>query len=438
MRSEEWIDRQDRYCVIGAGPSGLAAAKNLLEQGIECDILERHSAIGGIWDIDNPHSTVYDTTYTITSKKVTAYTDFPFSERDPSYLHHRRVLGYLRDYAARFDLIARTRCNAEVTRVERQGECWDVFLASGECLRYQGLIVANGHNWKPKLPNVAGEFRGQSFHSSAYRNPEGLAGKRVLVVGAGNTGCDIAVEASHTAAATHISMRRGYYFVPKFIFGIPADELGQRSQSSLVPLAVVRFFYRLLLRLTVGKPEHYGLPAPDHALLESPPIVNSLLPYYVAHGRVQVRPDMARIDGRHVVFTDGRHETYDVIIHATGYEIVFPFIDRRHLNWKDGRPDFYMMCFHPEYDNFFIAGLTDGTGGHFPTVDLQTRVIAGYIAALRNKAPAAAVLKEKKRNGNIDFSKGIRFIRSSRSLTQFELATFTAHMRRWIRQLSPA
>lgn len=438
MQNEKWIDRRDRYCVIGAGPSGLAAAKNLLRKGIECDILERHSAIGGIWDISNPNSTVYDNTYTITSRKVTGYTDFPVPDDEACYLHHTRVLSYLRDYARRFGLDARVSFNAEVLRLERDGEFWDVHLAGGECRRYQGVIIANGHNWSPKLPAYPGHFSGKTIHSSRYRNPDALKGERVLVIGAGNTGCDIAVETSHVAKETHISMRRGYYFVPKFIFGVPADELGQRSQSSLVPLAVVRFFYRLLLRLTVGKPESYGLPAPDHALLESPPIVNSLLPFYVAHRRVATRPDIERFEGDEVVFSDGRRDRYDTLVYATGYEIVFPFVDRRHLNWKDGRPDFYMMCFHPEYDNFFIAGLTDGTGGHFPTVDLQTQVIAGYIDGMRQHSPAALMLREKKKRGNIDFSKGIRFIRSSRSLTQFELATFTAHMQRWIQQLSMA
>lgn len=399
-----------------------------MQEGVDIDVIERHSEVGGIWDISNPHSTVYDATYTITSRKITAYTDYEFPEDSPTYLHHTKVFSYLKSYAIDKGIYSHIQFSSEVIAVERHNEHWKVTLSSGESRIYGGLIVANGHNWSPKMPEYKGHFSGEILHSSAYKNSKFLDGKRILVVGAGNTGCDIAVEALHYAKAVDISMRRGYYFVPKFVFGMAADELGQNSQSTAVPLRIVRFFYKILLKITMGMPQRFGLPAPDHELLESPPIVNSLLPYYVAHDRVKVKKDIACFDGDKVKFADGTEQAYDTVIFATGFEIVFPFIDKSHLNWKAGKPDFYLMAFHPEYDNFFIAGLTDGTGGHFPTVDLQTQVIAKYISSKRKGTRFASTVDEHKQKGSWDFSKGIRFIDSSRNLTQFEIATFRKHM----------
>ncbi|MCG8673523.1 MAG: NAD(P)-binding domain-containing protein [Pseudomonadales bacterium] len=431
------IDKKDLYCVIGAGPSGLVAAKNLLQRNIPCEIIEKHDDIGGIWNIKNPQSTVYDNTYTITSREITAYTDFPFPEDSGDYIHHTKVLDYLRDYAVKNDLSSIIRFNMEVSKLERQGEFWEV-TCGGTTYLYKGVVVANGHNWYPKYPDYSGDFTGEIIHSSSYKNPDNLKGKDVLVVGAGNTGCDIAVEAAHYAKSTSISMRRGYYFVPKYIFGIPADKLGQNSQSTAIPLSFIRFVYKLLLKLTMGNPQRYGLPKPDHELLESPPIVNNLLPYYVAHKRVNVTKDVDHYKGNTVHFTDGTSKDIDTVIYATGYQIVFPFIDKKYLNWEDGKPNLYLMAFHPEYNNFFVAGLTDGTGGHFPTVDLQTQIIANYLRAKEDGHKFASEIEKRKSNGNWDFSRGIRFIESSRSLTQFELVSFRKHMLGLIGSYSPA
>jgi cation diffusion facilitator CzcD-associated flavoprotein CzcO len=422
------IDKTDRYCVIGAGPSGLVAAKNLQARGIACEIIEKHCDVGGIWDISHAQSTVYENTYTITSKDITAYTDFPFPDGTHDYIHHTKVLAYLKSYARKHNLYAMTLFDTQVNDIQRKDNRWEVACSNGDVYQYQGLVIANGHNWSPKYPSYSGEYTGQSLHSSSYKNPEVLKGKNVLVVGAGNTGCDIAVEAAHFAKSVSISMRRGYYFVPKYIFGIPADKLGQSSQSTWVPLKLVRFVYKLLLKMTMGNPTRYGLPKPDHELLESPPIVNNLLPYYVSHNRVCVEKDIERFEGELVKFKDGSEKYFDVIVYATGYQIVFPFIDKQHLNWKEGKPDLYLMAFHPSYDNLFVAGLTDGTGGHFPTVDLQTQIIANYVKAKREGHEFAADIDKRKSQGNWDFSRGIRFIESSRSLTQFELVSFRKHM----------
>ena len=152
---------------------------------------------------------------------------------------------------------------------------WRVTLTGGETREYGGLVIANGHNWDPKLPAYPGNFDGLSLHSARYKTPDVLAGKRVLVVGGGNSGCDIAVESAQHAAKTFLSLRRGYHYLPKFLRGKPIDVCGERLLSWGLPLWLRRQITRLLVFWTSGLPEHYGLPRPDHRLLETHPIINS-------------------------------------------------------------------------------------------------------------------------------------------------------------------
>lgn len=195
--------------------------------------------------------------------------------------------------------------------------------------------------------------------------PEVLRGKRVLVVGAGNSGCDSAVESAQNAARTFHSVRRGYYYVPKYFLGKPADQIGEVSLQLRVPLPVRRAFYTLLLRMVVGTPQKFGLPRPDHRLFETHPIVNSPMLYYVGHGDIIPKPDVAELRGKQVKFKDGSEEQIEVIVYATGFSIVFPFLDKKHLNWKNDRPNLYLNIFHPEYDNLFVAGLIQPDSGQW-------------------------------------------------------------------------
>ena len=429
-------ETRTKYCVIGAGPSGLAAAKNLLQQGIACEVLEGHSALGGIWNRSNPRSSVYSTTHTITSKSVTAYTGFPLAEELPPYPRHDQIHSYLESFAAAHDVTEVIRFGREVIGVEPEADgSWLVETSDGTVRNYRGLIIANGHNWSPRYPEYPGRFDGDVMHARDYDNPSIFDGKKVLVVGAGNSGCDIAVDAARHADTVLISMRRGYYFVPKFVFGRPVDQVGQSTQSTRLPISLVRLGYRALLRVAFGSPTDYGLPKPDHRLLETPPIVNSLLPYYVAHGRVAPRPDIAKLDGEKVEFADGRIDAVDVIVYATGYRFEVPFIDTTHLGWRDERPDLFMMAMSRQHDNLFVAGLTDGTGGHFPTVDLQTKVIAKFIAGLDAGSPSARQLAVRKTTDRPDATGGITFIDSPRSLTQFELNTYVRQLGRLLATL---
>jgi hypothetical protein len=433
------VDKTDQICVIGAGSSGLAAAKNLVEHGFTVEVLEREDDLGGNWNYDKPNARVYRSTHMISSKRCTEYCDFPMPREFPEFPHHTQVLNYLRSYAAHFRLEPLISYRTPVARLEpfEQGRCWDVTPEGGPTRRYAAVVIANGHNWSPKWPSYPGRFTGEVMHSAHYKTPDVLAGKRVLIVGAGNSGCDLAVEAAQNARQTFHSTRRGYHYIPKYLFGRPVDRIGDKLHRLRLPLAVRRAIIGIILKCLVGSPHRCGLRRPDHKLFETHPIINSLLLYYVSHGDMTPKPDILRFQENQVHFEDGSCETIDFIVYATGYNIVFPFIDRKFLNWQDGRPRLYLNVFHPHYDNLFVVGMIQPDSGQFGLIDWQARVVASFLTALENGSPAAEKLRQRKRQPEETFGSGIRYKDSSRHHLQVEHWSYRLALEKLVHELHP-
>ncbi len=397
---EDVIDLSNRFCIIGAGPSGLAAIKNFQAAGIPCDCYEQQDDLGGNWYYGSPHSSVYASTHLISSKRLTEFSDFRMPREYPHYPSHQQALDYLHDYAETFGLRAKIRFQHRVERITRCGDVWHVRLA-GEprSLVYRGVVVANGHHWDPCWPRWQGDFSGEIIHSHQYRDPRRLAGKRVLIVGAGNSGCDIAVESARHAKTTWLSLRRGYYFLPKYLFGAPLDRCGQTLRRWRLPRVIERWVARFCLAIAVGPPERYGLPQPDHGLFQSHPIVNSHLPQCVAHGLVQVCRDIDYLDGHHVVFQDGQCVEIDLIVCATGYRLTFPFLDDVDLGWNGAGPQLFLNSFHPQRENLFFCGLVQPNGGIWILSDLQSQLMAHYVRAQDENLVCAGWFQEIIANG---------------------------------------
>lgn len=455
------IDLQDRVCIVGAGSSGLAAAKNLRALGLQVDVLEREADLGGNWNYRSPAARVYRSTHMISSKPFTQYPDFPMPKEFPDYPHHAQVLQYLRSYAEHFGLLECIQFGTGVVRIEPVDEesdhtatnghrslgpyassrpRWLVTTSDGSRRLYGAVVIANGHHRCPKWPTWQGTFHGQMLHSAEYKTPDIFQGRRVLVVGAGNSGCDIAVEAAQNAQATFQSFRRGYYFIPKYLLGAPADQGGDFLHRLRLPLWVRRKLTHLLLRLSVGRPEQYGLPRPDHQLFETHPIVNTLLLYYVRHGDIRPKPDIARLDGDWVQFVDGTREQIDVIVCATGYRLVFPFIDHKWLNWFDGRPQLYRNVFHPRCDTLFVAGMIQPDSGIFSLIHWQTRAIGLFLKSLREGTQAAPMLQRLKATQATaeDLGSGIHYTASERHSIEIEHWSYMKRMKALVRQLAEA
>jgi thioredoxin reductase len=392
-------DRGDTVCVVGAGASGLAAVKNLKEHGFAVDCYERETGVGGAWNWRHDRSPVYASTHLISSKPFTQYPDFPMPDSWPDYPHHSQLLSYLERYADHFDLRSHIWFGTEVARVEPvDGQRWDVTTRSTggygpeRIQRYAAVVVANGHNWSPKMPAYEGidDFRGHVIHASAYKDATQLRGKRVLVVGAGNTGCDIAVEAAQQAAKCWHSTRRGYWYAPKYVMGRPADQVNDAVLALRVPLRLRQWLFHRTLKMTVGDLTRFGLPRPDHKVYETHPIANSQLVYYVGHGAITPVPDIARFRPHSVEFTNGEQIEPDLVVLATGYLPQFEFLAPDVLGDDgSGRPVLYLNAFPRRYPSLAVAGLLQPDSGMFTMVHWQTVAIARWLR-LREAAPEKA------------------------------------------------
>jgi cation diffusion facilitator CzcD-associated flavoprotein CzcO len=406
------------YAVIGAGPSGLAAARNLQRRGIPWTGYELGHDVGGLWDIDGPRSTVYESAHLISSKRTTEFAEFPMAESVADYPSHRELLAYFRDFADHFGLREGFEFGAEVVRAQPTGEpadgAWSVTVrtAAGErTTRHAGVVVANGTLSEPSIPTFAGSFDGEVLHTSRYKSASAFAGKRVLIIGAGNSGCDIAVDAVHHAASVDISVRRGYYFVPKYLFGKPADTL---NQGRPLPPRVKQAIDSRLLKVFTGDPVKFGFPAPDYKIYESHPIVNTLILHHLGHGDIRVRRDVERFDGDGVVFTDGERGAYDVVVLATGYRLHYPFLDPTLLGWTGdgtkGAPDLYLNVFSKADPNLFVVGMIEATGIGWQGRYEQAELVAAYVGA-RGAAPALAADFESRVHGpRPDLSGGYKYL----------------------------
>lgn len=393
-------DRGEKVCVIGAGASGLLAVKNLIEHGFDVDCYERETGVGGIWNWRHDRSPVYATTHLISSKATTQIPDFPMPDHWPDYPHHRQVLSYLEHYADHFELRSHIWFGTEVVRArpvpgDPAGR-WDVTTrntggGSERTHRYAAVVVANGHHWSPNLPRYEGmdAYPGEVIHARSFSDPATLRDRRVLVIGAGNTGCDIAVEAAQRASVCWHSSRRGYWYVPKYLLGRPVDQLNEQVLRLRLPVRLRQWMFHRLLRLAVGDLTRFGLARPDHRVYETHPIVNSQLIYYLGHGRITPVPDVRRFHRDGVELTNGERIEPDLVICATGYLPKLDFVEPEWLGMDQaGRPHLPLHLFgrHP---SLAVAGLVQPDAGVLGLVHWQTVAVAQWLR-LRRDDPGRA------------------------------------------------
>ena len=425
-----------KACVIGAGSSGLPVIKALKERGIPVICFEGTPNIGGLWCIANKAlgaTAAYDSLHINTDTRMMEYRDYPMPPNIPAYPSHAQIYRYFDDYAKRFELYPHIRLQTRVERAHRRDDgVWEITTSSGERGEFDVLVVANGHHWDPRWPDAyPGHFSGEQIHSHSYRNPSDpivTRGKRVMVVGIGNSAMDIASELGHRSNGVRciLSTRRGAWIMPKWVFGFPLTRPFV-STPHWVPWQVGALVLDLAARVAFGTPMAFGLPKPDHKWLRAHPTVSQDIYSRLGHGDIVVKPGIAAFDERIVRFVDGSEEVVDLIIWCTGYKVTFPFFDRSFLAAQNNYLPLWQRMIHPGIDNLFFVGLYQPLGSVMQPAELQAKIIADH---LRGELVFPDVNTMRREMMALQDATDRRFVKSARHTMEVDFKPFLHSLRK--------
>lgn len=373
--------------VIGAGPAGIAAGKALIGRGLQVRVLERSTVLGGLWRFERADdgAAAYRTLHLNSSRHRTQFPSHPMPDHWPDFPAHHLVARWLQEVADTSGVTARTSLGTTVCSVRpRPGPGapgaagWTVTTDHDEVIDSRHVVVANGHHGVPVEPRFPGRFDGERFHSHRYVDPSVFRDRRVLVVGVGNSGMDIACDAAAEARSVLLSTRHGVHVLPKYAFGRPLDHFSLPA-SAFLPFRLERRLYELIVRLAVGRPEDRGLPRPDHRLLDAHPTVSAQLLDRVGHGDIEVVGDIAALEGDRVRFVDGRVEPADLLVLATGYRVSLPFLDDDVVAVHDNEMPLYQRVVAPGRPGLFFVGFVQTVGANIALMEHQSEWVADLV-----------------------------------------------------------
>ncbi|XP_071343452.1 flavin-containing monooxygenase 5-like [Trachinotus anak] len=414
-----------RVAVVGAGSSGLACIKICVDEGLEPVCFESSDDIGGLWRFkespEQERSSIYRSLVVNTSKEMMCFSDFPMPDDFPNYMHNSQLLQYFRLYAEHFHLLRYINFQTTVRSVtQRPGFSvsgqWDVVTINrdGEEERhiFDAVLVCSGHYTHPALPlsDLPGyqTFSGRCVHSWEYKDADACRGKRVVVVGIGNSGGDIAVEISRSAEKTFLSTRQGAWVVGRMSTnGLPLDMTAitrlNNTLMLLLPKALVNWAAERALN---HKYDHrlYAL-KPRHRLLDRRPLINDDLPGRILQGALVMKPNLTGFVDSGVVFEDGTvEENIDAVVFCTGYNGKFPFLPPALSEGPHGELTLYKRLFPPslQHPTLAIMGLFQTKGPIMPIVEMQARWAVKVFTGLSRLPPEEKMLEvtesERKRN----------------------------------------
>jgi cation diffusion facilitator CzcD-associated flavoprotein CzcO len=415
-----------RACIIGAGSSGIAAAKALLDRGISFDCFEKSDQVGGNWVFGNRNgmSAAYRDLFINVSRERMAYADYPMPESYPDFPHHTHIKEYFDNYVDHFGLREHITFETSVEHVERRDDdIWEVTIehvegGDRETRGYDAVIVANGHHWDARWPEPAfpgaDTFAGTQMHAHSYVDNSIFAGKDVVVLGMGNSAMDIAVESSYVAANTYLSARKGAWIIPKYVFGKPVDQLPNNPR---VPFAIRQRMIHQTIKTITGPPERYGLPKPDHKFGEAHPTVSGRILDRIAHGTIAPKPNVASLEGERVRFANGSEVHADIVVYSTGYKITFPFFDEDFLAAPDNHIELFRRVFHPDIPGLYFIGLLQPLGAIMPLAEAQSAWVGDHLRG-EYALPALAELRRDVASDQAAMRK--RYVASKRHTIQVD------------------
>ncbi|XP_034845727.1 flavin-containing monooxygenase 5 isoform X1 [Mirounga angustirostris] len=425
-----------RIAVIGGGVSGLSSIKCCLEEGLEPVCFERTDDIGGLWRFqENPEegrASIYKSVIINTSKEMMCFSDYPIPDHYPNFMHNSQVLEYFRMYAKEFDLLKYICFKTTVCSVKKQPDFstsgqWEVVTESEgkkEVNVFDGVMVCTGHHTNAHLPleSFPGieKFKGQYFHSRDYKNPDIFTGKRVIIIGIGNSGGDLAVEISHTAKQVFLSTRRGAWILNRVAdYGYPFDVLfSSRYKHFLSKICGQSLVNSFLEKKMNQRFDHkmFGL-KPKHRALSQHPTVNDDLPNRIISGLVKVKGNVKEFTETAAIFDDGSREDHvDAVIFATGYTFAFPFLEDS-VQVVKNKISLYKKVFPPnlEKPTLAIIGLIQPLGAIMPISELQGRWVTQVFKGLKT-LPSQSEMKAEITKAQEEIAK--RYVESQRHTIQ--------------------
>jgi cation diffusion facilitator CzcD-associated flavoprotein CzcO len=433
-----------RACVIGAGSSGIAGAKGLNERGIPFDCYELSDRVGGNWVFGNKNgvSSAYRDLHINTSRERMEYSDYPMPKSYPDFPHHTHIAEYFNAYVDHFDIRENIVFETGVEHAARRDDgVWEVTLTSGERRLYDAVVVANGHHWNPRMPEPAfqGSFDGEVLHSHHYVHADDWAGKRVVVLGMGNSAMDIAVEASYVADKVFLAARRGAWVIPKYFAGVPLDQLGMRGEglSKLfadprLPWSVRQRLLESTFKKAVGDDMTvYGLPQPDHRIGEAHPTISGRILDRIGHGTVTPKPNIAELQGDRVKFADGSVEEADVVVYCTGYKVTFPFFDEDFISAPDNDLPLFRRAFHPDVGGVYFLSLLQPLGATMPIAEAQGRWVAHHLRGEYHLPPREDMLADMEKERAAMFK---RYVKSKRHTMQIDFDQYLYELARELKR----
>ncbi|TQM84461.1 cation diffusion facilitator CzcD-associated flavoprotein CzcO [Saccharothrix saharensis] len=380
--------RDAGVCVVGAGFAGLAVTHELHVRGVPFTWLDRGTGIGGLWSYSA--GPAYPSLRLNTSKGPTAFSWAPMPEAYPTHPRHDQVAAYLDACARPFRDRVELRTAVEHVRPHGSG-AWDVTTrdhrGATRVRRFAHVVVAAGHHWTPRLPEppIPGidSFPGPVVHTLDYHGADPYRGRRVLVLGLGNSACDIAADVSRVATSTVLSARRGAHVVPRRLLGVPWDELRHRWWWTVLPFGARRLLAEAVLHARRGPLTAYGLPEPAERVLTEPLVVSDDLLEHIARGAVTAAPAVRGVDHATVHFADGTSREFDAVVYCTGYRPDTTVVPEEVLCQADGRIALYLRVVPPHRPGLYFAGFVRGVvhplGALTPVFEAQARWIADLV-----------------------------------------------------------
>jgi dimethylaniline monooxygenase (N-oxide forming) len=353
----------NKIAVIGAGACGLCAAKYLTEAGFNVTIFEIGTQIGGLWCFmnDNGRSSAYRTLHINTSRSVTRFQDLDFDTGVQAFPDHEDMHRYLTKYAEHFGLVENIRFQTRVVDIrpafypaKREQPIWKVVLENGTEELFDSVVVASGHLTRPlHVPMFQNDFGGQYMHGHDYKAPDPFVGKRICVVGVGNSACDMATDVCSTAEDCVLVARSGVLILPKLFCGIPFTDITRKIQQPWVPIWLRRKLTGWLSYLVQGSMTKLGFkPLDQRAHVTS----NGTIVTDIVYNRIKVKQGIERIDGKTIHFVDGSSGEFDVLLAATGYLIDLPFISRDIVPLEDNRLELFKRVVQPKWPGLYLMG----------------------------------------------------------------------------------